>query len=296
MTDEQESTILKEHERPIKNGWMFDADGVLFHTDSITIEKPVIADFIFQRLQRGEPVAINTGRTANFALDKILPALKERGVTNEMLEKFIVVGEKGAVFTYFQDGDMHVDIDKTISVPDYLREHIQDIIKEQFADTMFEGSDTKLSMFSPEKRGDVPLEIFKEVQPRFAAVCRDLIKQYGLDEEYVVDETKIAVDIQSKKVGKHFAAAKILDWMREKRLLPQQFHAFGDSASDIEMAEEIHNQGNPVEYVFVGDTNPYEHESYKGRKISFPMLITETHFDNGTSDFIKDFLIQEQEK
>ncbi len=256
------------------------------------------------RLKLGEPVAINTGRGVHFALDKVFPELEKRGITNELLERFIVVGEKGAVYAYYKDGDLHEDIDRTLSVPDYLREHVFEIVKNNFADTMFEG-EIKESMLSPEKRGDIELGVYKEAQERLVEICRGLIDQYGLQGKYRVDKTKIAVDIQSEIAGKHLGAKKILSWMREKGLLAKSFYTFGDSGSDYEMAEEIHEQGLPVEYIYVGDiseddeSDPYKGEAYgepsKKRKIDLPIYRTSQHFSAGTLEYIKQFNSTDQQ-
>lgn len=148
-------------------------------------------------------------------------------------------------------------------------------------------------MLSPEKRGDVPLEDFKPEQQRLIAILHNVLIQYDLQDKFRIDKTKIATDIQSVRVGKHFGAAKILDRWREQGLLPKAARTFGDSDSDVQMAEELQTQGIPVEHIHVGDEDPFEDKKnpgrkvYDGRELTMPLHYPSENFSAGTAEYLK---------
>ena len=274
---------------------MFDGDGVLFDAHDPNVKLPSITEFIIGRLIKGEPVTINSGRGVNFALEKLLPSLKERGITIELLDHMIVVGQKGAEVGRFIDGELVIEIDEEMTVPDSLRESVFDLIRSQFADSMFEG-EIKPTMLSPQRRGieqgrEVPHEEFYKEQERLVPVLRELLERYHLEDTFKIDATNIATDIESKQAGKDLGARKIMEWMGEKKLFPQEFQAFGDSPSDRDMADEIHKQGYPVEFVWVGKKG-----GISPGDVGYPVIIPDGEHDEATANYFRDFLMVESQQ
>jgi len=274
---------------------MFDADGVLFDAHDPKVKLPQITDFIIGRLIKGEPVTINSGRGVNFALEKLLSSLKERGITSELLDHMLFVGQKGAEVGEFIDGEPVIEIDEEMKVPYSLRERVFDLIRNQFADSMFVG-EIKPTMLSPQRRGieqgrEVPHEEFHKDQERLVPILRELLESYHLEDTFKIDATNIATDIESKQAGKDLGARKTMDWMREKKLFPQRFHAFGDSTSDRRMADEIHKQGYSVEFVWVGKKGGINPDD-----LEYPVIIPQGKHDEATANYLRDFLMVESQQ
>lgn len=75
--------------------------------------------------------------------------------------------------------------------------------------------------------------------------------------------------MQEHKSGKGFATDRILDFLKQKGIKPKQFIAFGDSPSDIGMAEELHKQNLSFTFIFVDDKG-----ELKGVDRPFPIVYT----------------------
>jgi len=72
-----------------------------------------------------------------------------------------------------------------------------------------------------------------------------------------------------------------LEWLKRRRIEPKQFIAFGDSRSDLEMAEEIQQKGQAVEFVFVG-----EEGELAGSNHSFSVTFTKNHHEKGVIEYL----------
>ncbi|MDZ4227793.1 MAG: hypothetical protein U1E54_00965, partial [Candidatus Levybacteria bacterium] len=70
--------------------------------------------------------------------------------------------------------------------------------------------------------------------------------------------------------------------VKKKGIKPQGYMAFGDSfRSDIPMAEELHAQRFPVEFIYVGE------EKIDASKYPFPIRLTKNKYGKGTLEFLK---------
>lgn len=260
---------------------IMDVDGVISNPQK-KITEPEILDQIAKRLEKGEPVALNTGRSIEWLRNRILNPLAEIVKDKKTLTNFLAVGEKGGTWAQFdKEGNIIESKDNNISVPDNLKNEIRNIIKTQYSDTMF-FDESKLTMISTEMKDGHPLEDYSEKQKILARQLKTLLADKKLEDKFKVDPTTIAIDVENKHVGKHFAVKRILEWIKAKRISPKRFIAFGDSfISDIPMAEELHAQGFPVEFVYVGKENiPTS---------NYPFSIKQpiAHFGKGTLEYLK---------
>src|SRR3989344_7019824 len=111
----------KEIEKPVQHGWLFDVDGVLSHLVEKKNTERELLERILVMLEKGEPVALNTGRTVDFAVEKVLKELESMVEDKSIFKNLLLVGEKGAIqISYDKNGDYHEEIDRSISVPEYL--------------------------------------------------------------------------------------------------------------------------------------------------------------------------------
>lgn len=267
MSEQIEVDTLEKTAKPNKI-WMLDIDGVITNATSHEIEQPIIIDTILKSLRNGEPVALNTGRTLNFALQHVVPELLNAGLTDEELANFYAVGEKGATTLWYKDGKFHMWRDKDLVVDESLREDLDKFVTLQVGDTMFPG-EPKPSMLSPQLKEKLSPDLVEKFEQedhmKVYLYAKALIESRGLQGTYRVDKTKIAVDIEHARMGKQLGAQRILDWLSRRNIDPKHFIGVGDSGSDAQMADEVYKEmqkksrfGRPtVEFIFAGNRESF---------------------------------------
>ena len=264
------------------NAWLFDVDGVICHPEQKRITKPEIITEIIKRLQKGEPVALVTGRSVEFMRGKVIALLKDKMKDFSLLQNFLAVGEKGGVMLTFDDSGTEVEtIDRSISVPPQIQKETKQLIASKYSREAF-FDPTKRTMISLEMTDHFPLDQFTKAQKFLDKDVRSIVAKYIQDNNYVVDSSTISTDIQNSHVGKHFAAAHVLEWLQKKGISPKHFIAIGDSAGDLEMAREINGRGLSVEFVFVGDP-----ANIRGKSGEFPIRVTGSQFELGTLEYLQ---------
>ncbi len=274
------------HEEAIKSpnhAWLFDVDGVITNPEQKRITEPKILDEIIKRLQIGEPVALVTGRSIDFMKDRVIDPLKDKIADPNLLRNFLAMGEKGGVWITYENGEPQEHIDHDISVPQDLQDEVRKLIENEFSDLMFY-DETKKTMISTEMKDGTNLEDYHMRQQVLDQKLEELVASHGLSDQLGVDPTTIATDIQNKHVGKDFAAKRVLAWLKEKDIKPQNFVTMGDSRSDLPMAQEVHDQGLPVTFVFVGKDTDQEY--MRGLNLPFPVTFTQNKYENGAAEYL----------
>lgn len=261
---------------------IMDVDGVVTNPSEKRVTEPEILDQIVKKLEKGEPVALNSGRSLVWMVDRVINPLIEKLKDKKILQNLLAVGEKGGTWVEFdENGQMQHHKDESISVPQALQEKVRKIINSELSESMFY-DETKETMVSTEMKDGYSVEEYTKKQQGLNKKLQELVDQEGLAEELKVDPTTIATDIENKYVGKGFAVRRILEWLRNKAIKPQLYVTFGDSfSSDIFMAQELHSQELPVEFVYVGKENI--------DASAFPFIIhqTQAKFEKGTLEFLK---------
>lgn len=297
------------------NAWLFDVDGVITNPEQKRITEPQILTEIVKRLKNGEPVALVTGRSIDFMRQRVVEPLVEKigsrslfraknhgihAVDEEnfdarkreprplgrgnLLQNFLAMGEKGGVWiTYTQEGQPQEQIDENISVPQNLQDEVRKLIENEFSDLMFY-DESKKTMISTEMIDGTNLKDYHARQKILDQKFEELVRQHGLQDRLEVDPTTIATDIQNKHVGKDFAARRVLAWLKERGVKPAQFITMGDSKSDVPMAQEIHNQGLPVTFIFVG--KEADRAEIENRKLPFSVTFTQNNYEKGTLEYL----------
>ncbi len=271
---------------------VFDIDGPVTAPESRKIEYPEILDLTLDFLTGRGYVAYNTGRASAVAHQRVISPLlaraRARGLDPAAVSRRIsVFAEKGAVTSFWEDGRGRWShrVDPATVVPAGLREDVVGLLRgdPEFAAHIFFDRD-KETMVSVEMRREtagpaptpVTVSVFRSLAERFAAEVRRLAAERGYD-DIEVDRTTIAVDIQRAGVGKDRGTRLAFDWLRQMGERAGRVHCFGDSRSDVAMAEEAYSvmsrwfadAGKRVVYVNVG-TDPAVDGSFT--VTSFPGL------------------------
>jgi hydroxymethylpyrimidine pyrophosphatase-like HAD family hydrolase len=275
----------KETEKTVPHAWLFDVDGVLTHPVEKKVTEEEVINSICNMLARGEPVSLNTGRSIDFMTERVLNKLEALIVDRNLLKNMLAVGEKGSVWiSYDETGNKLQSVDQSVTVPVVIREEVKRLVKDKFNDAMFY-DETKKTMVSVEMRDGYDWEGFRRAQIKLDKELLKILERHNLTGGLKIDPSRIATDVENKHVGKALGARRFLDWLGKKKIATRKFVAFGDSRSDVGMAEEIHGQGKPVEFVFVGGK-----DLLRGREFNFPVVYTAEHCEKGTLEYLKSII------
>lgn len=252
--------------------WIFDVDGVLTNLTAEKILLPEIPMIIHEKLKRGEPVAFITGRSLAWLEKTTLSKLNFD--ENEAANLFIAA-EFGGVIARYEDNKLTSKTNKLYAVSDYIKEKAKEII-EKYQDSI--EIEKKEMFFTSKIKEGTPFEQFKKAQHEAMAELNLLLKELQTDELEVQGDS-IGLSIRNKKANKSNCVRDMLSWLSEKNLHPDKYVVFGDSASDLEMAEGLSFKKLNFEFVFVGDK--------LDKTPNFTLIQTDKKHDEGTLEYLK---------
>lgn len=262
------------------DAYLFDVDGVLSDPKVKQVTEPELFDHLIKRLEAGSPVCLNTGRSLSFMEKEVIDPLINKIGDRSILKNFIAIGEKGGVWmTFSDDAEKTHEIDNTITVPKILQQEVKELVTNSFLESMFY-DDSKETMISVEMHDNFDIEKFHAGQKELDKQLQSLLEKHNLSDDYVLEPSIIATDIQNNHVGKALGADRFIKFLQTMQLKPDQYFAFGDSKSDIEMSDELDKRGEKVEFVFVGDK-----EKMKGVERSYPIEFV-SGFTKGTLEYL----------
>ncbi len=236
----------------MKTAWILDVDGVITDPFQKKITQPEILDHIIQQLEENNPVALNTGRSLIWMIDRVINQLLKRTKNKKNLKNFFASGEKGGTWiTFDKNGEMQHHKDKSISVSKSLQNKVRNIVSSKFSRSMFY-DETKETMITIEMKDGCNIEEFFKNQKTLNEKLKKLVDENYFDNSLKLDPTVTATDIENKHVGKGFAVERILQWLKKIQINPLHFITLGDSIPDISMAEKLYNNGLSVEFVYAG--------------------------------------------
>lgn len=300
-----------EQEATPPHVYIFDVDGPIVDPKERIVTEIRVVDELVAMLERGDIVALNTGRSIEWLergqkVNGVYPEgqmgligmLDERITDKRLLERFYCIGEKGSSELRYVNGEWVTTIDERISVPIHLQEMIRSIIMREYSEWMFY-DDTKLTMITSEmnpvsenlpwEEKEAILHEFTNVQLDLLGRLNPLLEESGVNEEFIVDPTTIATDVEAKGVGKDFAALRIFKWMTDELALdPMKLYvdAIGDSGSDIPMAEALSDKVKSVRFVFVGNPEKAANKIALER-VTVPLVVTKAKDGAGTIEFLE---------
>lgn len=254
LQDEMIRTGLMPETRSTANkGYEFDVDGVVTDPREKAVIYESMLDEMISRLELGEPVCFNTGRSDSWVMERVVSTMLEKIQNKEILRNLIIVGEKGGTWTTFSEtgAPAHSAVE-TISVPDELKDKVRKLIDDKYGDAMF-FDESKETMLSVEMVDGYDLAAFTERQKQFVRDIEALLVETGTDSIYRIDPTTIATDVESPYVGKALGSDRFIEFLNSRGIKVEAFETFGDSASDAAMADELARRGKQVEFVYVGN-------------------------------------------
>jgi hydroxymethylpyrimidine pyrophosphatase-like HAD family hydrolase len=253
--------------------FVFDLDGVITNPHDTSVNEQAVRH-IYDLLQKGEFVAVNTGRSYSWVEENLLRTLEHFGMT--AFEHMIVVCEKGGENILWKDDSFQPQASR-FALPDGVYETCKQLFETNIAQyaTMFWDA-SKRTMATVEKRPEASMEDFERERQHLADALRAAAGQ-----AVKIDTTTIATDIESPGAGKHAGAELIYEWIAQKADADTlNFVSFGDSISDYEMARYFAQQGQDSTFVFVGDKSAAFDEEPGVR-----LVRTDAAYADGTNEY-----------
>lgn len=283
-----EAGLMPETRKHVPEVLMFDVDGPLSDPQEKQIKYDELITILTDRLAAWEPVFLNTGRSTEWIMDRVTPRLRNHAKDPSVLKNLVIIGEKGGTWvTFNEQGEEQHGKSAAISVPDEVNQATKRLVQEKYGDCMFFDA-TKQTMMSIEMQDGYDKNDFAERQKDLVNDLNVLLTEKGLGGLYKVDPTTIATDVESPYVGKALGADRALQWLRDNNIRAGRFVTFGDSTSDLEMADELQRKGIPVEFVYVGEAQKLADHQAAG-KVKDPSIIRNIgDYSKGTLRYFAD--------
>lgn len=264
-----------------QTAWVFDIDGVITNIKKEIITEPLILNLIIKILEKGEPVAFNTGRGIDWTQTTTLNPLVNKISNKHLLKNLFTSAESGGVSAIFaENGSLDIKIDESLKMPNDLDQKVRELVNEKYSKTM--RYEDKKTMSTTKIKEGTSIEDYHKDQKEIAKDLQKIIDSSKSPVQLKVDVSTIGTAIMYETAGKDKGVELILEWLSDREIQPQKFITFGDSiSSDILMAQEIYSQGFSVEFVYVGEEN-IDTSNYP-----FPIKQTKNKFEKGTLEFLE---------
>lgn len=243
--------LVPETRQTVSEAYIFDVDGPLSDPKEHKVIEKELLTIISDRLEQGLPVGLNTGRDTKWVMDNLISDLLPHLKNKSDLVNLMIIGEFGATWTTFdEEGTAHDHQSEQLSVPAEFKGTLKSLVEEKYGDTMF--FDERPTMCSVVMKQGGSIEDFDRQRLELAAEIDEIIKDKPELVNIRVGQTTIATDINIKYAGKDVGVDRFEQWLKDRNIKPDRYFAFGDSASDIDMAEELDRTGKKAVFVFVG--------------------------------------------
>ena len=261
------------------HAWLFDVDGVITDSEKRESVEVKVLNEILNRIKIGEPVALITGRGEKWLVDNVISQLEENMI-GEPRDNLFISGEVGGVTIRYINSQRLTEKDESLSLPKNVVEQAVALVKAHFSQAMF-FDETKNTLVTFQVHENYDLQSFKEKQEELTPQLNKLLEDAKLNDKFEIHKDRLAINIRSRNATKSHVTQKVLEWLASKNLKPHKFKIFGDSPSDLEMAQAIFEKGLDFEFIFVGD--PAE---ISGQNYPFPITFTKQKFEKGTLEYL----------
>lgn len=270
---------MTDQSKKLSNLFIFDIDGVLTDPISKKVNQKLLS--LISDLADTMPIIFNTGRSAAWVINNILPYIK----TSTSHASFYVACEMGAVsLTLDSEGKTKIDTNQDAlsqQVPDQLRNTIIDMVSQNYNNSMFVDTSKKVIM-TVEMQDNYPIEKFDIDRDEIKNSIEIILKHYHPSIHVRPSSSTIAIDIKPTHLNKANGAKMIHQWLIKHNydLSETDVQCFGDSESDIEMCDYFSKQNIMTSFVYVGEDKLTVIKSYK-------IIKTDLLHSDGTHNYLK---------
>lgn len=225
-------------------GLLLDVDGPIASTRTRTMRVPTIAPDLVAIAHAGCPVVFNTGRSAAFLRERVIPELVAAGLSPDA--PVWGVGEKGGTWFSLDAGAADPEVaaqqqDMTMRPPQALFDDARRLA-EAFGEVVF-FDETKHTMISIEQHVEVPNERFIAERTAMVAELEQMLEAHLLTDTMTIYPTVISIDVEHADSGKALGARRALALIRERMDPPRRWFTAGDSGQDYDMSAQLHEDG-----------------------------------------------------
>jgi len=244
-------------------GLLLDVDGPIASPIERRIAIDSILDDLLTLAAAEIPIAFITGRSDAFMREQVVARLVAGGLDAQ--SHVFGVFEKGGCWApVTPHGLGELEIDRALAIPAAMRDAIEQLARDRYADTMFV-DEAKHVMISLEAAVDVTPAEYQAAQSRYQEEVFELMSglevgvRYGEREHpdadgampWRIDPTIISTDVESVLLDKDRGADRALDWFAARGVTAEHWWSAGDSRSDYLMADAVHARGGAVTHLDV---------------------------------------------
>lgn len=259
--------------------YVFDIDGVLTNPTTKKIDNPEL--FVqLNQLAHNFPILLNTGRSAQWVIDKIIPHLN----IEQLKHGFFATCEMGAVSLLItNDGQPQIVINPEVSsqkIPTQLFDTITDMVAQNYNSSMFVDT-TKQVIMTVEMHDNYSLDKYELDKEELKNSIEIILKHYHPNIHIRPSSSTIAIDIKPMQLTKGYGAKVIHEWLSKLKLdfTNTEVICFGDSLSDIEMCDYYATKKISTKFVYVGTENIDLNKPY-------PIIKTDQSHTAGTFEYL----------
>lgn len=160
--------------------WLIDVDGPLADPTTKRVTQVAVLDVLVDRMLAGECVALNTGRSLPWTVDRVLYPLRHRALLRGcdpdklLLDHFLIVGEKGGAVAQYvpqtagntgaeesHQVALTLSTDPSMRIPPSLQMAVAELVESKYSELMFVDTG-KDGMVSVEMRDGLDLERYRQ--------------------------------------------------------------------------------------------------------------------------------------
>jgi hydroxymethylpyrimidine pyrophosphatase-like HAD family hydrolase len=260
------------------NCFIFDIDGVIVNLETTAVDFQIIKA-ISQIFSKNMPVAFVSGRSSFWITKNIIAPVKKNIDSEKLLDNILILGEFGSSLTYYENSRIISTFDNKHILPIELIKKLSEITNEY--SSVLKIDETKQTQFSSEMKDGLDIEKdFNPIKKELVERYKNLVSEFKMENELEVTEDRKAVNVKYKSSNKGASIKVLMSWVNNKGLNINTYFAFGDTESDLEMAEELRKQKKDFEFVYVGEKEEIEDQDLTGIKF------TKEKFEKGTLEFL----------
>lgn len=259
--------------------YIFDIDGVLTNPTTKKNDNPALFAKLNQ-LAGQMPILLNTGRSAEWVIKKIIPHLN----LAQLQHSFFATCEMGAVsLSLSSDGNPKIVVNPEVSskkIPPQLYATITDMVKQNYSASMFVDT-TKQVIMTVEMRDNYALAKYDLDKEELKNSIDIILKHYHPGIHIRPSSSTIAIDIKPIQLTKGYGAKVIHQWLSKLQLdfTKIEVVCLGDSSSDAEMSDYFVAQKIATKFVYVG-TNNFDLAK------KYPVITTKQPHTSGTLEYL----------
>lgn len=261
--------------------YLFDVDGVLTNSQTRKISKPELITNLVSKLHEGSPLGFISGRGMLWLRSSVVKVLENYlgdhpGFNKNILDNIFVAGEFGGVICVHKNGVRLESVNKKFAIPEEAQRGLH-LVTFQYSDYIFVETE-KQTVFSVASKIGIKDNEFELRKNNIIQEFQEVVASFP---DLEVQTDRMAINVRNKEANKSYATDIFINWLKEKGVIPEKFIVFGDSPTDLEMGEQLHQKQQPFDFIYVGNKSELANASHQ-----FQVTVTKGNLDEGTLEYL----------